>query len=128
MAVLKADLNTLSGRIKATEDIIQSLGIQQNTTANQLHEVSNAYTALSVKVGQLEDITRQCNLKIRMIPEIIEAGELPQFIRRLMSATLPHKQAKNILLEGIYRLPVNPNNKASFPNDVILSFRSRSDK
>ncbi|CAH2283021.1 Hypothetical predicted protein [Pelobates cultripes] len=128
MAVLKTDLNTLASRMTSTEDAVSSLGVKQDTTAAQLHKVSHKCAELTAKVGQLEDMAKQRNLKIRRIPDTIDASELPQFIKRLLSPTLTPKQAKGTLLDGVYRLPGNSTTKCPGSRDVIISLRSRTDK
>ncbi|CAH2254702.1 Hypothetical predicted protein [Pelobates cultripes] len=125
MATLKADLGMLAGRIKSTEDTVQNLGLKQQSTDTHLREVSNTCAALSAKVAHMEDLARQHNLKTRSIPD---AGELPHFIRRLFAAALTPKQAKGLQHDGLYRLPGGPRNKILTHRDVILGFRSRSDK
>ncbi|CAH2223314.1 transmembrane 255B [Pelobates cultripes] len=112
----------------STEETVCSFGVKQDTTAAQLHEVSLTCAELTAKIGQLEDMARQRYLKIREISNAIDAGEIPQFIRRLFSTTLTPKQAKGTLLDGIYCLPGSLTNKPSGLRDVIVCFRSRTDK
>ncbi|CAH2319482.1 Hypothetical predicted protein [Pelobates cultripes] len=126
MVVLKTDLSTLAGRIQSTKKNVRSL--KQDTTTAQLHEVSLTCAELTAEMGQQEDMARQCNLTIWGIPNAIDAGELPQFIMKLISTTLTPKQAKGTLLDGIYRLTGNLTNKPSGSRDVIVCFRSWTDK
>ncbi|CAH2223983.1 Hypothetical predicted protein, partial [Pelobates cultripes] len=107
MVVLKTDLSTLVGRMTSMEETVRSLRAKQDTTVAQLHEVSLECAALTAKV---EDTARQHNLKVQ---DTVDAGELPQFIRRLLSTTLTSKQAKGLQLDRLYRLPGHPTNKPS---------------
>ncbi|CAH2246220.1 Hypothetical predicted protein [Pelobates cultripes] len=72
MAVLKT---TLAGRIQSTEENIRGLEVKQDITTAQLQGVTLMCAELTAKVGQMEDTARQRNLKIRGIPNAIDAGE-----------------------------------------------------
>ncbi|CAH2248077.1 Hypothetical predicted protein [Pelobates cultripes] len=100
MATLKADLGMLEGRIKAMEDTVQSFGLKQQSADTHLLEVSSTCAALSAKVEHLEDLARQRNIKIWGIPDIVDVGELPHYIRRLFAASLTPKQAKGLQHDG----------------------------
>ncbi|CAH2225209.1 Hypothetical predicted protein [Pelobates cultripes] len=128
MATLKVDIGMLAGKIKAAEDTVQSLGLKQQSADTHLQEVSNTCAALSAKVEHLEDLACQRNLKIQGIPDAIDDGELPHYLRRLFAAALTPKQAKGLQHNGLYRLPGGPRNKDQTPRDVILGFKSQSDK
>ncbi|CAH2317128.1 Hypothetical predicted protein [Pelobates cultripes] len=96
MAVLKTDLSTLAGKIQSTEDNVRGFGVKEDFTTAQLQGVTLTCAELTAKVGQMEDAATQRKLKIRGIPNAIDAGELPQFIMRLLSNTLTPKQAKDL--------------------------------
>ncbi|CAH2222906.1 Hypothetical predicted protein [Pelobates cultripes] len=128
VAVLKEDIRNLTGHMRATEEEVHDLRVKQDTSSSQIQELSSTCSQLNAKVGRLEDAMRQRNLKVRGIPDAINAAALPQYIRRLFSSTLTPKQAKGLSMEGIYCIPGDTRAATPATRDVILCFKSWSDK
>ncbi|CAH2285839.1 Hypothetical predicted protein [Pelobates cultripes] len=128
LAGLKMELSTLTGRMRATEEAVQDLRAQHNATAKQTQELATTCSQLNARMGQLEDMARQRNIKVRGIPDTVTADELPLLIKRLLQAALPSKQAKGLTLDSLFRIPGRPCNAPDSARDVIMSFKSRSDK
>ncbi|CAH2301743.1 Hypothetical predicted protein, partial [Pelobates cultripes] len=63
LAVLKEELSTVTGLIRATEENVHDLQIKQGSTDSCLQELIATCTQLSMRVRQLEDSARQRNVK-----------------------------------------------------------------
>ncbi|CAH2277466.1 Hypothetical predicted protein [Pelobates cultripes] len=53
---------------------------------------------------------------------------MPLLTKRLLQAALPSKPAKGLTLDSLFRIPRRPRNAPDSARDVIMSFKSRSDK
>ncbi|CAH2328281.1 Hypothetical predicted protein [Pelobates cultripes] len=83
LAGLKMELSTLTGRMRATEEVIQDLRAQHDATAKQTQELVTTCSQLNARVGQLKDMVRQRNIKLKGIPDTVTADELLHLIKRL---------------------------------------------
>ncbi|CAH2316703.1 Hypothetical predicted protein [Pelobates cultripes] len=118
----------LTGRIRATEEVVQDLRAQHDATTTQTQELAATCTQLTARVGLLEDMVRQKNLNVREIPDTVPADELPHLINRLIQAALPPKQDKGMTLDGLFHIPGRPRNAPDSARDVIMNLKSHSDK
>ncbi|CAH2278124.1 Hypothetical predicted protein [Pelobates cultripes] len=103
----KSDINNMVLELKAffTSELAELKGELSTFTAT--------CTQLSMGLGHLEGSARQRNVKVREIPDTVDAAEFPQFILRLFSSTLTPRQAKGLSLDGLYRIIGRSRNQAT---------------
>ncbi|CAH2324471.1 Hypothetical predicted protein [Pelobates cultripes] len=76
LAGLKMELNTLTGRIQAKEEVIQDLRAQHDAVAKQTQELVTTCSQLNARVGQLEDMARQRNIKVKGDPGLSDSRRI----------------------------------------------------
>ncbi|CAH2324300.1 Hypothetical predicted protein [Pelobates cultripes] len=104
LAILREDVLLLTGRIKAAEETSNHLKAEQSTLAAEQKWLTDSQDTMSLRMSEFEDRSRSKNIKIKGTPTTVEKTELPQYIRCLLQQILPHKQAKSILVDNIYRI------------------------
>lgn len=72
------------------------------------------------KLADLEDRSRQNNLKIHGIPESVQLSQLPHFVGDLISAVIPSLSSADLTIDRIHHVPKLSYLPAEIPRDVIM--------
>ncbi|CAH2223717.1 Hypothetical predicted protein [Pelobates cultripes] len=120
LAILREDMLSLTSRIKAAEET--------TTLAAEQKRLTDSQATITQKMTEYEDCNCSKNTKIKGIPTSVEKSELPQHMRRLIQHILPHKQARNILIDNIYRIRRQGRLPQQMNSDVIIQLVTHLDK
>ncbi|CAH2330453.1 Hypothetical predicted protein, partial [Pelobates cultripes] len=104
-AIIREDIHSLTGRVKLTEDVVSGLLTSQTALREAQATTSWAQESLATKMADLEDKSRQNNIKLRGVPEEVATNELPQYLSRLFYHLLPPKREKAIIINTATAYP-----------------------
>ncbi|CAH2319599.1 Hypothetical predicted protein [Pelobates cultripes] len=128
LAILREDMLSLTGHLKAAEETSAHIKAEQTTLAAEQKRLTASQATMTLKLTEYEDRSRSKNIKIRGIPTTIDKTELPQYVGRLLQQILPHKQAKNILVDNIYRIRRQGRQPQQASSDIIIQLVTHLDK
>lgn len=124
----------MQSMLRKIDDNMQEMGDRLPHTENKMAEFATAFndlvdshnsqtdevTWLKSKVSDLEDRSRQNNLKIRGIPESVKTEDLATYTTTFFKALLPDPAQDDLLIDRIHRIPKPNHISDNVPRDVLL--------
>ncbi|CAH2277010.1 Hypothetical predicted protein [Pelobates cultripes] len=124
IALLREEVTAITDRVKATEEDISSIAQQQTGATGQIRQLQGSHQAFQARVDAMDDARRHTNIKVRGITETVNDGELPHFVRRLLSEILLPKQEKIVQKRRASDWPPEMRPSTGLPHVLILNRES----
>lgn len=96
---------------KRVDHVEQAMG-EYSTSFNTLVDAHSAHSdeilQIKDKLAYLEDRSRSNNLKVRRIPETVNATQLLQYVQDMFSALAPELSVLELTMDKVHRVPKPP--------------------
>ncbi|CAH2301140.1 Hypothetical predicted protein [Pelobates cultripes] len=119
---IKKEIADLSLNISSVEGKISKMEEQLTTLQGANNDIDNKVYQINMKLRDLEDRSRHCNLWFRNIPEDITHDQLKDFLRSYFQEMNLSIQEQHTILERTHRLPKPKSLPAQQQRDIITCF------
>lgn len=114
------DIEDLGDRMDHVETKIKEFATSFNEPAGSNTEKGDNVAWLKAKVANVEGGSRRNKMKVRGIPKIVLADQLPTYIQQMFQSILPNMSNEELLVDRVHHLPRPSHLPDTILRDVIL--------
>ncbi|CAH2221237.1 Hypothetical predicted protein [Pelobates cultripes] len=120
LAKINNEITDLDARASQLEEKMEVNATAHAAIEDRLEDIERKLSLHETKITDAEDRSRRNNIRLRGVPEDVEAQDLTAFTMELFRAVLPDIPADMLLLDRIHRIPRPQHLPPTVPRDVLM--------